>query len=64
LAEYVVKHFSDEEKFQLECQYPKYEWHKEQHKNFVEQFVILKSNFLDKGASSHLALEIIKFVTN
>jgi len=58
LGEYVVKHFTDEEALQVECKYPKYEWHKEQHQNFVNDFQKLRSEFVTDGASMKFTLDL------
>ena len=45
LGEYVVKHFGDEEKLQIECSYPGYAQHKQIHDNFIGTFEGLYSDF-------------------
>ncbi len=62
LGDYVVKHFSDEESLQRQYGYPKYDWHKTQHKNFIEEFVRLKQEFSANGASAKFTLSLNKSV--
>ncbi len=62
LGDYVVKHFNDEEILQYKSSYPKYEWHKLQHKNFVADFVKLKQEFAANGASAKFSLDLNKSV--
>ncbi len=62
LGEYVVKHFSDEEALQRQSGYPKHEWHKIQHKNFIEEFVRLKQEFNANGASAKFTLNLNKSI--
>lgn len=45
LASYVATHFRDEEKLQVESNYPGYTHHKEMHEDFVKSFQILKSKY-------------------
>jgi len=60
LGKYVVQHFSDEEALQKECNYPKYEWHKSIHQNFVDDFLKLKEEFEKNGASYNFIIELNK----
>ncbi len=62
LGEYVVKHFKDEEALQLQSRYPKLEWHKEQHKAFVADFLKFKQAFSANGASAKFTLELNKSI--
>ena len=58
LGRYVVQHFGDEEILQIQCNYPKYEWHKAQHQEFVDGFVRLKDEFDKSGTSFKFTLEL------
>ncbi|MDR0442606.1 MAG: hemerythrin family protein [Treponema sp.] len=62
LEDYVVKHFGDEEALQKKSGYPKYEWHCEQHKLFLEDFKKLKSEYEKTGPSMEFTLRINKSV--
>jgi hemerythrin len=58
LGDYVIKHFRDEEALQKESRYPKYEWHKEQHKFYVDNLNKLKEEFARNGASMKFTLDL------
>ncbi|MDR2897250.1 MAG: bacteriohemerythrin [Spirochaetaceae bacterium] len=58
LGDYVVKHFGDEEALQKKSGYPKYEWHKEQHKLFIDNFKKLKEEFITNGASLKYTMDL------
>jgi hemerythrin-like metal-binding protein len=58
LDKYVVQHFCDEEALQKECNYPKYEWHKEIHQNFISDFMNVKEEFSKNGASMKFTIEL------
>ena len=58
LGEYISKHFSDEEALQLRSGYPKYEWHKAQHKHYVNEFKKLKQEFNSNGYSAKFTLDL------
>jgi len=45
LSDYVVNHFSDAEKLMLRYNYPGYDSHKSQHKQFAKDFGQLKDRF-------------------
>ena len=56
LGEYVVFHFSDEEKYLESINYPKLEEHKKIHINFVNELGELKGVLLEQGPSPELAI--------
>lgn len=58
LGEYIVKHFSDEEVLQCSVGYPKYEWHKGQHRLYIDEFKKLKQEFMANGISSKFILNL------
>lgn len=58
LEEYVIEHFADEEKLQVKCAYPKYEWHKSQHQFFISEIQKLKEEFLTNGPSAMYTLTL------
>lgn len=76
LEEYVVTHFSDEEKYMDSISYPFLEQHKTIHLNFVNDFLKLKYKalqsedfkpselfiFLIKWLQQHIAIEDQKYV--
>jgi len=64
LGEYVVKHFADEEKLQEQCNYPKYEMHKELHRNFVKEYLKMKDEFATNGNTLKFTLELTQIVIN
>ena len=67
LEEYVIKHFGEEEVLQRQSKYPKFEWHKEQHRSFIAEFKKLEEEFAANGASAKfnvgMNLSIIKWIT-
>ena len=52
LEEYVIKHFGEEEALQRQSKYPKYEWHREQHRSFIADYKKLEEEFAANGASA------------
>jgi len=58
LSDYIVKHFHDEETLQKKSNYPKYEWHKEQHKLFIERYQQMKAEFLELGPSPKFTVDM------
>lgn len=53
LEEYSIKHFRDEEKFQLEHKYPGYETHKKEHESFIVNLGKMRSEIDREGATLH-----------
>lgn len=49
LGSYVVNHFSTEENFMLQHNYPDYASHKSQHEKFIKDFEGLKARFAAEG---------------
>ena len=64
LGEYIVKHFSDEEELQKQSGYPKYDWHKEQHRSYVGEFEKLKNEFSLNGVSPKFTLALSNSIIN
>jgi hemerythrin len=58
LGDYIVKHFGDEEELQKKSNYPKYEWHKEQHRLYIAEFQKLKKEFETNGCSPKFTLDL------
>jgi len=62
LGDYIVKHFGDEEALQIQSGYPKYEWHKEQHRQYIAEFQALKDEFAANGSSAKFTLALNKSI--
>ncbi|GFO68065.1 hypothetical protein GMLC_16440 [Geomonas limicola] len=60
LTEYADYHFTLEESWMLQVEYPAYDEHVLQHKQFI--FKIVEFNHLYRTEKEHLALEIIAFL--
>ena len=54
LSEYVVMHFSLEEKYMVELQYPDYELHRAQHQGFLARVAELRQQFQTSGPNPQL----------
>jgi hemerythrin len=64
LGDYIVKHFGDEEVLQKQSGYPKYEWHKGQHKIYIDEFQKLKKEFMANGVSAKFTLDLNNSIVN
>ena len=51
LGNYVVKHFADEEAFQIEIGYPQYDRHRKLHMEFIEVYRVFVDNYKKNGHS-------------
>lgn len=58
LEKYVIEHFRTEEDLMLAFKYPYLEHHKNQHKQFIENLIKIKSQFKNQGTSSYFVLNI------
>lgn len=58
LNTYVAKHFSEEEELQRKSNFPKYEWHKEQHKAYIKGLEDLKKEYDTNGHSAKFTLDL------
>ena len=58
LGRYVVQHFGDEEALQKKCNYPRYEWHRKLHQDFIGDFTKLKEEFSKNGSSVQFAVDL------
>ena len=58
LGDYVVRHFSDEERLMTRAGYPDAPAHKKLHEAFVAEFVKLKADLTKHGASPALATQL------
>lgn len=64
LGDYVVKHFSDEEKLQVESGYPDYLNHKAAHDKFIKEYKDLKERFEQEGASLNFVITVNRVVVD
>ena len=64
LANYTVTHFRDEEGLQSKSGYPGYEAHKKLHAAFVKDFLALKKEVVDNGATITSVSKVYGFVSN
>ena len=64
LGDYIVKHFNDEEALQKQSGYPKYEWHKAQHQQYIGEFQKLKKEFATNGYSAKFTLDLSNSIIN
>lgn len=58
LASYTVKHFADEEAFQLKIKYPKFQQHKAKHTEFLSQVTKLKKEATENGVNITMVIKI------
>ncbi len=58
LEEYVVIHFSTEERYMKQTNYPDYPAHKAQHEAFAKDFAALKQEFINHNKPTYLRLQI------
>ena len=58
LDQYIIKHFGDEEALQRQSRFPNYDWHKEQHGQFVAAFKKLKVEFSANGPSAKFTVDL------
>jgi hemerythrin len=64
LNEYINTHFSEEEKYMLESNYPDYQSHKNEHKMFINDFSDIETEFNENGVSSYFLIQIQKRMCN
>lgn len=62
LGDYVVTHFSDEEKLQRESGYPEYANHKAAHDKFIKDYENIKARFEQEGVSLNFVITVNKVV--
>ena len=58
LDQYIIKHFSEEEALQKQAGFPKYDWHKGQHRLYIEEFKKLNREFVANGHSAKFTLTL------
>ena len=56
LEDYVIIHFSEEEKYMTTFDYPEYSTHKGQHSLFIENFSGLKRKFETEGVGVYIVI--------
>lgn len=64
LGEYVVEHFSYEEEYMKKFNYPQFANHKENHAQFIKDFLELKNKFETDGAQSYIVIMVNRVVVN
>ena len=62
LLQYTVQHFADEEAFQIKCNFPDYERHKQLHEDFKETVTEKVAEFREKGSTKYLSDTVNKIV--
>jgi hemerythrin len=60
LEGYVDEHFDTEEDMMMKIGYPDFSAHFEEHKKFRIMFERIKKEYLDRGATNYLAMELEK----
>lgn len=64
LEDYVVTHFTAEEKLQKESHYPEFDFHKQQHAEFIKSFAEIKKQFETEGVSMHFVPALNRMVVD
>ncbi|MEW6107830.1 MAG: bacteriohemerythrin [Nitrospirota bacterium] len=64
LDDYVITHFSAEEKYMDKYDYPGYPGHRAQHQEFMENFSHLKRQFEEEGVGIYLVLNTNRMVVD
>ena len=62
LGQYIIKHFAEEEYLQRRSNYSKYDWHKGQHQQYVNEFQRLKAEYLKRGISPMFTLQLHNYM--
>jgi len=62
LGDYIIEHFADEEALQRSSGYPKYEWHKGLHKEYIANFETLKAEYAKNGPSIDFSMHLNKLI--
>jgi len=62
LLQYTVQHFIDEEAFQIKCNFPDYQRHKQLHEDFKETVTEKVAEFREKGSTKYLSDTVNKIV--
>ena len=64
MIDYTNFHFTTEEKRMIKEKYPRLEYHKTQHQEFVNTLKHLSDDFLEDGATTSLAESVNVFLFN
>ena len=68
LDDYVIEHFSDEEKLQRKYDYPNYASHKKEHEFFIQQITAVQGEIDSEGVGVHHVMEtnnmLLKWLLN
>jgi hemerythrin len=64
LEKYVIKHFGEEEVLQMGSRYPKYDWHKGQHKAYVAEIKKMEKEFAEHGPSAKFTVALNTSLVN
>jgi hemerythrin len=64
MSEYTEFHFSTEEKYMRECDYPGLETQKKKHQEFMDTLANLEKDFVEEGSTGALADAINTFLMN
>lgn len=68
LDDYVIEHFSNEERLQRKHGYPNYESHKKEHDSFIERVLVVKNEIDSEGVAVHHVMEtnnmLLKWLLN
>jgi hemerythrin len=64
LGDYVIFHFSEEEKLQRDNNYPEYKNHKAAHEKFIKDYENLKVRMEEEGISVNFIITVNKVVVD
>lgn len=59
---YADEHFTYEEKYMAEHNYPQLEEHKSLHKEFIKKYQVFKERFTNEGATKDLMVQVQNFL--
>jgi hemerythrin len=62
LGEYIVTHFTYEEKLMSESGYHKYDWHKNWHEGYILKYEDLKNEYAQNGISEEFVYILNEFI--
>ena len=62
LGDYIVKHFTYEERLMEKSDYPKYEWHVNWHQGYVLKYEDLKKEYYENGISENFIYILDEFI--
>ncbi len=64
LSDYIDEHFKLEESLMVSCGYRDYEVHKKMHEQFIINYVDLKKEFYNKGATEYFIIRVDRELRN